>query len=492
MSRIRRSPNARFILTTRGYIFEEARRVSEHLGDQRLDVTKYVLDVGIYTRRIKARILYNHLLVAETPKTYIRALVEGDSLAAIIDHRNYNPRVIEAMTDAFRIADIEPSKYPAAFLAALKNPSQIWDTAFRTHIDDRCRHLLLTMFFLSEYGVAISVLRTAYDSLHASLSASYGLPHGPKDFEEALRILEGSFVNIEGEKVSFVNPSLKDYLSTYLRDPELLVRLAPTAKTIDWIVSLWGFVEHNLMSPDQRERIARECVCLIDMIETQPHWRPVRGSSRSLEYNDASNSTRLELLIGWWIDTDDIRFADAAMVVAQNPQQGFGAWSDGEKLIGFFTRLRDRNYGRQFVYENEFLAIIEKALTDIIRWSNSDNLATMVEAVDEAGKALPESILSAVEAAALSEFDDVENRIRDEDSESSLSDHIEALKKFAPRFGVPDAILARAVSSVEDRIAEIEERSAPASSPSFSSTHRQVEKFDNDALRNLFTPLLDE
>ncbi len=79
MSCIRRSQNARFILTTRGYIFEEARRVSEHLGDSRLDVTKYVLDVGVYTRRIKARILYNHLLVSETPQTHVRALIDSKS-----------------------------------------------------------------------------------------------------------------------------------------------------------------------------------------------------------------------------------------------------------------------------------------------------------------------------------------------------------------------------------------------------------------------------
>jgi hypothetical protein len=47
--RIRTSPNARFILTTRAYIFEEARLVSEHLADQRLDITKFILNVGLYT-----------------------------------------------------------------------------------------------------------------------------------------------------------------------------------------------------------------------------------------------------------------------------------------------------------------------------------------------------------------------------------------------------------------------------------------------------------
>ncbi|WHQ20646.2 hypothetical protein MQ089_14645 [Edwardsiella anguillarum] len=191
MSRVRRSPNARFILTTRAYIFEEARRVSEHLGDQRLDVTKYVLDVGVYTRQIKARILYNHLLVSETPQPYIRALLESNKLGEIVDHKNYNPRVIEAMTDAFRVRDIEPANYPADFIDALNNPSQIWDTAFRTHIDHRCRHLLIAMFFLAEYGVSLVTLRSSFEPLHTAMSRTYGLAHGPKDFEEALRILEG-------------------------------------------------------------------------------------------------------------------------------------------------------------------------------------------------------------------------------------------------------------------------------------------------------------
>jgi hypothetical protein len=51
--RIRNSPNARFVLTTRACIFEEARaNFSEHLRDQRLNITNYVLDVRVYTDRV--------------------------------------------------------------------------------------------------------------------------------------------------------------------------------------------------------------------------------------------------------------------------------------------------------------------------------------------------------------------------------------------------------------------------------------------------------
>ncbi|EGS1937355.1 MULTISPECIES: nSTAND3 domain-containing NTPase [Enterobacterales] len=494
MSRVRRSPNARFILTTRAYIFEEARRVSEYLGDQRLDVTKYVLDVGVYTRRIKARILYNHLLVSETPQSYIRALLESKKLGEIVDHKNYNPRVIEAMTDAFRVRDIEPANYPADFIDALNNPSQIWDTAFRTHIDHRCRHLLIAMFFLAEYGVSLVTLRSSFEPLHTAMSRTYGLAHGPKDFEEALRILEGSFVNIvniSGPRVSFLNPSLKDYLSTYLLDTELLILLVPTAASIDWLSSLWDFVYPSGLSEADQAKIARACVAMLEMLETRPHWRPRSGDARSLEYNDAANSKRLRMLMDWWQLTSERRFADSIMTIARNPQQGFGAWLDGEALIDLFCRLREKGCGQPFIYEDGLLELLEKAIADTIRWSSSDILSTLIDVVD-AAQGLPVNITYALQTAVLEEFEENTSRISEDDSESSLSDRIDALKKFAPRFGVPDAVLNSAVSAIEDRIGEIEDQSSPAPSPGFTSSNKsEFDNFDDTALRDLFTPLLE-
>lgn len=495
MNRVRRSPNARFILTTRGYIFEEARRVSEYLGDQRLDVTKYVLDVGVYTRRIKARILYNHLLVSGTPKSHIQALLESNKIAKIVDHKNYNPRIIEAMTDALRTNDIKSTNYPTAFIDALNNPSQIWDTAFRTHIDHRCQHLLIAMFFLSEYGVAFADLHSSFDKLHTTMSTAYGLPHGPKDFEEALRILEGSFIkiiNIRGPVVSFINPSLKDYLSTYLLDTDFLIRLVPTAASIDWLLSLWNFVHPRGLSEVDQAKVARSCVGMLEMIETRLPWCPKAGDPRSLEYNDAANSKRLRMIMDWWQLTNEQRFADSIMTIARNPQQGFSTWSDGEILIDFFSLRNQKGYSRQFIYEDELLELLEKELTDTISYSSIDMLSSFIDAVDAASW-LPDSITLALRRAVLDEFKDNTSRIYQDDSESSLSDRIDALKKFAPRFGVPDSVLDKAISDIEERISEIEDRSSIASSPTFPSSDDKYEQetFDDSALRNLFITLLD-
>ncbi|MEO9960607.1 MAG: hypothetical protein ABJF07_09935, partial [Nisaea sp.] len=282
MRRVRTSPNARFILTTRAHIFEEARRASEHLADQRLDISRYLLDVGIYTRRIRARILYNHLIVAGTSAPLIRALIESGSIKSIVDHRNYNPRVIEWMTDADRLHGQTPETYPESFLAALDNPSQLWDTAYRKHIPEKCRHLLLTMYFCSEYGVEIDELHTHYAALHRELSIKYGTTRDPKDFEEAVRILEGGFITVRGTRVSYVNPSFRDYMSGYVKDAALLVDCAAAAQTANWADNVWDAVRAAALPPEQRHRVATSFREIATRFLSLPTWKKTDNHSYSI------------------------------------------------------------------------------------------------------------------------------------------------------------------------------------------------------------------
>ena len=270
--RVRASPNARFILTTRAYIFEEARRVSEHIADQQLNISKYVLDVGVYTRRIRARILYNHLLNAGLPLAHISALVESGDIAKIVDHRNYNPRIIDWMTDVTRMGSLKPETYPAAFLDALTHPGRLWDIAFRTHISKSCQHLLFALFFSSEYGVTIEKLRIAYQALHPHLCAKYGEPHDPKDFEEALKILEGGFITITGKDVRFVNPSLRDYLTEYLDDKALLSEFAAITNQSEWAQAVWQHGRQVLKSADDLKVLAEFFLGVADKLVRLPVW----------------------------------------------------------------------------------------------------------------------------------------------------------------------------------------------------------------------------
>ena len=85
------------ILTTREYILEDARHTYEELGrlDDRL---KFVLHLEHYSRLDRARILYNHLWHANLKRADLDSLLSERRYMQIVDHPNFNPRLIEYIT----------------------------------------------------------------------------------------------------------------------------------------------------------------------------------------------------------------------------------------------------------------------------------------------------------------------------------------------------------------------------------------------------------
>jgi Restriction endonuclease len=481
MGRVRKSKNARFILTTRAYILEEARRVSEHLADRRLDVSEYVLDVGIYTRRIRARILFNHLAISNLPKAHIRALIRSSALLKIVDHKHYNPRVIEWMTDTVHVDDIKASQYPKAFLAGLDSPRRLWDTAFRTHIDDRCRHLLIALFFCSEYGANILDLQRSFEALHDALCARYGVSRGPKDFEEGLRILEGGFIGISGQTVSFINPSFRDYMAGYLADEPLLLACAPTAQTSAWARSLWQYARQQQVHPSTQQQLATAFAAPSKMFGS-----PGRASSNL----NMPSSEHLALLLEWWTACQDKRLADVAIQIAANRSTPFSIWRDGEDLVKLATELRDGEAYVSAPWAETLAVLLEERLLDLLRgWVPVDDLEKISDAVDVAGQSISDDVRNSVIEVIRQEFEELSDRIESTDSESSLTDHMASLRRLAPRGGVPEAAILAADRTIKRKLASLYEETSEAEAPDVGSS--QIEDAFNDrALRDLFAPLL--
>lgn len=78
------------------------------------------------------------------------------------------------------------------------------------------------------------------------MTAVMGIARDPKDFEESLRHVEGGFVVIQDAAVDFINPSVRDYLASYLTDELLLISVMSTARTDALAREVWTFAKEQL------------------------------------------------------------------------------------------------------------------------------------------------------------------------------------------------------------------------------------------------------
>ncbi|MDR3557963.1 MAG: hypothetical protein P4L61_00365, partial [Candidatus Pacebacteria bacterium] len=336
------------------------------------------------------------------------------------------------MTDALRLKEIGPCDYAKAFIGALDNPHQLWDVAFRTHISPMCRHLLFSLFFCSEYGVAIDELKLVFNALHPALCRLYGLAHDPKDYEDAVRVMEGGFINIRGKTISFINPSLRDYLDGYLDDISLLSAFAVTAQKVSWARSIWHHVslDRARFSHDDREALSVAFRPIAAASVTLPVMKQDPEPPHYYTISDISVSDRIELLLRWAGIANDDAFVQAALALSRKPVGGFSAWRDGKNLIDLVYSLRSGEY-EGLACAEEMISLLEGAVVDVFdNPMDPDDLEGMCDAVDANKRDMDASIISAMHRAIIREVDDAMEMVASEASESTLSDHAKILEKL--------------------------------------------------------------
>ncbi len=192
IDRVQASNRHVLILTTREYILQQANLKYERL--ERLSTSKVLIDLSSYSTFQKAHILYNHVYFSKLGDAARRSIVRGGLYRRFIEHRNYNPRLIELIISA-ALASPEDISAKAGFgafcISSLEDPSKLWTHIIENQLTDDQRAVLFALTTL-EHIVLVDDLRTAYNSLRPSTSAV-----GVDPLIQALRVLEGVFVSIE-------------------------------------------------------------------------------------------------------------------------------------------------------------------------------------------------------------------------------------------------------------------------------------------------------
>jgi hypothetical protein len=223
---VKSSSEKRFLLTTRDYILHQTKDTHTKLKRE-FDVKQCVLSLSDYSRFEKAHILYNHLYFSGIRREYLEDLLFEDRYFEIIDHSNYNPRLMEAMTKDFKEQPLMDGSYFKTFVANLDNPSRVWSDAFLNHLSDLQRDVLLLLVTFRQ-GASLSEFRELFRKFGLFRLKEFGISRSPFELEKALKQLEGNFISTGGgysePRLRYKNPSIKDFIINYILDNEWVLQ----------------------------------------------------------------------------------------------------------------------------------------------------------------------------------------------------------------------------------------------------------------------------
>lgn len=247
LKRISKEKNKRFILTSRTNIIQKACIYSEKYHDYGLAKQAYIVNVGAYSRFTKAKILYNHLCNSNVATGEITELVKKKKYWKIINHRNFNPRLIYFITKQENFEDSRQVKYFDFVKESLNNPKEIWAKCFTKQLDVSQR-LLVQLVVANGGKVQEEILNDAYNK--ALIAMDIKTPEQERnDFEYVLSVCLKSILrkdvevscNFNDAFVSVFNPSVSDYVLPTILKQDIIVKLSGLLGTLESI----GVIESN-------------------------------------------------------------------------------------------------------------------------------------------------------------------------------------------------------------------------------------------------------
>lgn len=241
------SEDKKLVITSRSLILNQAFSKSDVFTYANLESLNCILNVESHTSYDKAKIFYNHLYF-NLNSSYMEAVKKNGFYKSVIDHQEYNPRLIEIITSEWRLRHVSPDNYQNFILACLADLDLLWKKPFLEELLDFDRVILnlLTVNIDPQLPSELEEQFNTYCYFH-------NLSNNDVQFEVSLANVCGSFVTkiIDGqsEKVGLSNPSIADFLIARIRKkPDFLTNLLLSVNSLEPLMDLneMGFSQDTI------------------------------------------------------------------------------------------------------------------------------------------------------------------------------------------------------------------------------------------------------
>ncbi|MEN5107331.1 hypothetical protein ABE521_00510 [Pseudomonas sp. TWI672] len=285
----------KFVLTSRSTILNQGRILNDVFEHNNIDRNEMEIRLESLSSLDKAHILYNHIwhsghaaerLPSEIPepleaaqqensgtcaaialaktdgelvlsRDHIDQFYEGKRYWHVINHPNFNPRIIQFITDPQRIIDVPATEYWKYVRDSLSNPAKIWAHPFDAQLDDFGRFMVLLVAF-SGKTILEPELATAYAAGiampgHANFS-------GKRDYSVTIRHVSNSLLTriVLQDKALYklFNPSLGDFLiSRYATSLSSIELVFKSLRSLSALIVLLDMAKNRLIDQSSKSRL---------------------------------------------------------------------------------------------------------------------------------------------------------------------------------------------------------------------------------------------
>jgi hypothetical protein len=237
------------ILTTREYILTQAKLRYDIFENPSLEFAKCVIDLSQYTKLVRAKILYNHLFFAKISEHHLADILDKKTYAKIIDHPNYNPRVIETITHPDIWKHIKADEFSTKFIDFLNYPESIWKHVYENQIS-KFSQCVLANLLTAGAPILLDDLKQLIQNFAKTHSKKYEMSYSEIDFKKSIRELENTFISIKKDSINkfaidYQNPSVQDFLVNYFKElPDYVEDLINSAIYFNQLFKIFAIEEY--------------------------------------------------------------------------------------------------------------------------------------------------------------------------------------------------------------------------------------------------------
>lgn len=249
IERIKNDNNKKFILTSRTNILNNWLNYSHILKNSKIQKNEFMLTIEGLKEIDKARILYNHIFFSNLSDNFKEEIFKDKRYKEIINHKNFNPRLIEFITDIDRIPE-EVEKYRIYIHNSLENPKDIRSDSFHNQSDEYIRNIVLLCVF-NGWKIKEQELRDSFYQLNG-LEDLTNASHTDKAFNTIIKLTVKCFLNRNQDAwgrvfYTLFNPSIADFiLHEYKNNTQKLSNIYLSLNTISSLSYLWSLWNSKL------------------------------------------------------------------------------------------------------------------------------------------------------------------------------------------------------------------------------------------------------